>query len=67
MYVIVVTCAGDGFCSGTDVTEMPDRADQTEAEFADFLRSVQNVVHQLRSPSKPTIAAANGPAVGDRL
>lgn len=64
IYSIVLTGAGDGFCSGADVTSMPDWGDLTKEEYAGFLRAVQNIVRQLRSTPKPTIAAVNGPAIG---
>jgi len=64
IYVTVLTGAGDGFCAGADVSNMPDWEDQTLEEYAGFLWSVQNVVRQLRAMAKPTIAAVNGPAIG---
>lgn len=64
VYVIVLTGAGDAFCSGADVNEMPDWSDMTKEGYAGFLWSVQNVVRQLRSMPEPTIAAVNGPAIG---
>lgn len=64
VYIAVLTGAGDAFCAGADVTEMPDWSNMTKEEYAGFLWSVQNVVRQLRSSAKPTIAAVNGPAIG---
>lgn len=64
VYVVVLTGAGDGFCSGADVTEMPDWSEMTKEEYAGFLWAVQNVVRQLRSTPEPTIAAVGGPAIG---
>lgn len=63
VYVVVLTGAGDAFCSGADVTEMPG-SETTKEEYAGFLWSVQNVVRQLRTMPKPTIAAVGGPAIG---
>ena len=63
-YAVVVTGAGDGFCAGADVDNMPDWSDQSKEEYGAFLWSVQNVVRQLRTMRKPTIAAVNGPAIG---
>lgn len=64
VYVAILTGAEDAFCSGADVTEMPDWSEMTKEEYAGFLWSVQNVVRQLRNTAKPTIAAVNGPAIG---
>ena len=64
VYALVLTGAGDGFCTGADVTEMPDWSEQSEAEYGDFLREVQGVVRGLREGGVPSVAAVNGPAVG---
>ena len=64
VYALVVTGAGDGFCTGADVTTMPDWSEQPKEEYADFLRDVQNIVRLLRESATPTVAAVNGPAVG---
>jgi len=64
VYVIVLAGAGDGFCTGADVNEMPDWQDRSYEEYAGFLWGVQNVVRQLRSIPKPTVAAVDGPAIG---
>lgn len=63
-YAIILTGAGDGFCSGADVSSMPDWSAQTKEEYGAYLWTVQNVVRQLRTIEKPTIAAINGPAIG---
>jgi len=64
VHVVVLTGAGDGFCAGADVTEMPDWSSLTKEEYAGYLWTVQNVVRQLRGTPKPTIAAVGGPAIG---
>jgi enoyl-CoA hydratase/carnithine racemase len=63
-YAMVLTGAGDGFCSGADVGEMPDWDDQTPEEYGAFLWTVQRVVATLRRAATPSVAAVNGPAVG---
>ncbi|WP_226482736.1 enoyl-CoA hydratase/isomerase family protein [Natrinema amylolyticum] len=63
-YAVVLTGAGDGFCSGADVESMPDWSSLSKEEYGAYLWSVQNVVRQLRSMRKPTVAAVNGPAIG---
>lgn len=63
-YVVVLTGAGDGFCSGADTTEMPDWDDQSPEEYGAFLWIIQRVVGNLREMAKPSIAAVNGPAIG---
>ncbi|WP_255197619.1 enoyl-CoA hydratase/isomerase family protein [Halorarius litoreus] len=64
VYSLLLTGAGDGFCTGADVSTMPDWAAQSKAEYGAFLGEVQDVVRQLRSLGKPSVAAVNGPAVG---
>lgn len=64
VYVIVMTGSGNGFCSGADVNSMPDWTELAKEEYAAFLWGVQNVVRQLRTTRKPTVAAVNGPAIG---
>jgi 2-(1,2-epoxy-1,2-dihydrophenyl)acetyl-CoA isomerase len=63
-FVIVLTGAGDGFCTGADVTSMPDWSDKSKEEYSAFLTRVQDFVRQLRGLAKPSAAAVNGPAVG---
>lgn len=64
VYAMVLTGAGDAFCAGADVSEMPSWDNQSHEDYAGFLWAVQNVVRQLRSLSKPSIAAVGGPAIG---
>lgn len=64
VYVVILTGAGDGFCAGADVTDMPNWSELTKEEYAGYLWTVQNVVRQLRETPKPTIAAVGGPAIG---
>ena len=63
-YAVIVTGSGKGFCSGTDVNSMPDWSEMPKEEYGAYLWGVQNVVRQLRTMRKPTIAAVNGPAIG---
>lgn len=64
VYSLVLTGAGDGFCTGADVSTMPDWSSQSKEAYGAFLERVQNVVKQIRSLGKPSVAAVNGPAVG---
>lgn len=65
VYVILITGAGDGFCAGADVGDMPNwHEEMTKEEYAGFLWGVQNVVRQLRGMDKPANAAVGGPAIG---
>lgn len=65
VYVIVLTGAGDGFCAGADVTEMPNwNEEMSKEDYAGYLWGVQNVVRQLMTTGKPSIAAVDGPAIG---
>lgn len=63
VYAVVLTGRGRGFCSGADVTVMPDR-DPSKAEFRNHIWKFQNAIRSLHEGAKPTIAAVNGPAVG---
>jgi len=63
-YVIVLAGAGEGFCAGADVSEMPDWSGMTKEDYAGYLWAVQNVVRQLRATATPSIAAVDGPAIG---
>ncbi len=63
-YVIVVTGAGRGFCSGADVSDMSGAEQGGRVDYATHLRNVQSVVRGLYYGYKPTIAAVNGPALG---
>lgn len=64
VFAIILTGAGEGFCSGADVRSMPDWTQMTKEDYAGYLWSVQNVVRQLRDTAKPSAAAVDGPAVG---
>lgn len=61
--VLVLTGAGDGFCSGADVSAMPDRQG-TPLDGMRHIGSVCMALHQLR---QPTIAKVNGVAAGAGL
>jgi enoyl-CoA hydratase/carnithine racemase len=62
VYVVLLTGAGRGFCSGADVSDMGGERDRTESTVRLF--KVQNVVRKLYHGEKPTVAAVNGPALG---
>jgi enoyl-CoA hydratase/carnithine racemase len=65
VYVILLTGRGDGFCSGTDVSNMDGRENRKNAAtYGAHLGAVQYVNRQLLFGEKPTIAAVNGPSVG---
>jgi len=64
VYSLLLTGAGDGFCTGADVSTMPDWTAQSKEEYARFLREVQRVIRGIRDLAKPSVAAINGPAVG---
>ncbi|NDJ33288.1 MAG: enoyl-CoA hydratase family protein [Chloroflexi bacterium] len=63
--VIVVTGAGDSFCSGGDVFEIiePLLDEDIKGHLA-FTRMTGAVVHNMRQLDKPIIAAVNGMAAG---
>jgi len=63
-YAVVLTGADGAFCSGADVNTIPDWSEMGYEKYGAYLWMVQNVVRQLRTMGKPTIAAVDGPAVG---
>lgn len=64
VYVILLTGAGRGFCSGADVSEMGEDREDTRMEYATRLRKVQEIVRLLYQGDTPSVAAVNGPALG---
>jgi len=61
---IVLTGAGDAFCAGVDLNEMPLTPDMDFAEYETGLGLFQNVVRTLRGIETPVVAAINGYALG---
>lgn len=61
---IVLTGAGDAFCAGVDLTDMPLTPDMDFAEYETGLGLFQNVVRTIRGIDTPVIAAVNGYALG---
>lgn len=59
IYVVVVTGAGDTFCAGTDLKELPP--ERVSHPIAD---PQPRISAALESLTKPVIAAVNGPAAG---
>jgi len=60
--VMVLTGAGDGFCSGADLTALPLRPDDPHT--INFMRFIGEVALSLHRIPKPTIAKVNGVAAG---
>jgi enoyl-CoA hydratase len=69
--VVVVTGAGDGFCSGADMEEsgtIPNIAGLTRASIARrSMELLDDVILALRRMHQPVIAAVNGAAIGGGL
>lgn len=66
--VIVVTGTGDAFCSGADLTNIPDSRNYGPVEHKNMLwEQVQRIALVLEDIDKPVIAAVNGVAVGAGL
>jgi 2-(1,2-epoxy-1,2-dihydrophenyl)acetyl-CoA isomerase len=61
---IVLTGAGDAFCAGVDLDEMPLTPDMDFAEYKAGLGLFQDIVRTLRSIETPVVAAINGYALG---
>ena len=60
--VVVITGAGRAFCSGADVGEIAQAADQ--GEIRDWLQMANRLILALTDLEKPVIAKVNGVAVG---
>ncbi|MFD1564503.1 enoyl-CoA hydratase/isomerase family protein [Haloarchaeobius amylolyticus] len=61
---IVLTGAGDAFCAGVDLRDMPLTPEMEFAEYETGLGLFQNVVRTIRGIDTPVIAAVNGYALG---
>jgi enoyl-CoA hydratase/carnithine racemase len=63
--VVLVTGAGDAFCSGGDIVEMGERLDHTpEQRKSELFQRIERVPLALEDLDKPVIAAVNGAATG---
>lgn len=61
---IVLAGAGDAFCSGVDLTEMPLTPEMEFAEYERGLSLFQDVVATIRGIGTPVVAAVDGYALG---
>ena len=61
---IVLAGAGDAFCSGVDLTEMPLTPEMEFAEYERGLGLFQDVVATIRGIGTPVVAAVDGYALG---
>lgn len=63
--VVVVSGAGEAFCSGGDIVEMGERLDHTpEQRKAELFQRIERIPLALEDLDKPVIAAVNGVATG---
>ena len=62
--VLVITGAGDGFCTGADLSEPDPGGGQIPGVSLAPLRRISGCALRLHELTKPTIAAVNGMAVG---
>ena len=62
---VVITGAGNGFCSGADVRFLAEVRNNSDDDSLDrVLTSARNVVTKIRALPKPVIASINGPTAG---
>jgi 2-(1,2-epoxy-1,2-dihydrophenyl)acetyl-CoA isomerase len=61
---VVLTGAGDAFCAGVDLEDMPLTPEMEFEEYEAGLALFQDVVRTLRSIATPVVAAVNGYALG---
>lgn len=59
--VVVVTGAGDAFCSGIDLSELQDLDEPLDVVLTE---RIHGVARTMEATTKPVIAAVRGPAVG---
>jgi len=66
---VLITGAGKGFCSGSDVASRlgGDLQNEKEAGRGESLRQIEDLTNFFGNFSKPVITAINGPAVGAGL
>src|SRR5688500_10012910 len=62
--VVVLTGAGDAFCSGIDLSLLEEVVEEPLALKTRLMDRVHHVAHAVDALDKPIIAAVNGPAVG---
>jgi 2-(1,2-epoxy-1,2-dihydrophenyl)acetyl-CoA isomerase len=63
--VVLVTGAGEAFCSGGDIVEMGDRLAHTpEQRKSELFQRIERIPLALEDLDKPVIAAVNGVATG---
>jgi len=63
--VVMVTGAGEAFCSGGDIVEMGDRLEQTpEQRKNELFHRIERIPLTLEDLDKPVIAVVNGVATG---
>jgi methylglutaconyl-CoA hydratase len=61
--VLILTGAGKAFCSGMDLDALKTLASQSPAQHLEDARTLARLCRRLWSFPRPTIAAANGPAI----
>jgi len=61
--VVILTGAGDAFCSGLDLTALKGIKDKSAAEYSEDAERIAKLLRTLFELPKPTIAAVHGAAI----
>lgn len=66
---IILTGAGETFCSGTDLVQLQETSEEKDAmqQWHDDVNSFRALIEQMLRFPKPVVCAANGPVVGSGL
>ena len=66
---VILTGAGDSFCSGTDMVQLQETSEEKDAmqQWYEDVTSFRTLIESMLRFPKPVVCAANGPVVGSGL